>query len=453
MRFCKLKIMSKVFVLDSDKNKLEPCAPALARKLLKNKEAAVFRRFPFTIILKKTVDKPVLSNYQLKLDPGSKKTGIAIVNQESGEVIFAAELEHRGEFIKSRLEKRAGVRKSRRFRKTRYRKPRFLNKVRGKKKGWLAPSLMSRIYNVETWVRRLSKLINISGISLELVKFDMQKMENAEISGIEYQQGTLEGYEIREYLLEKYNRKCVYCKKDSVKLEIEHVIPKSRNGSNRVSNLVIACRNCNEKKASRTASEFGYKEIENMCKKPLRDASAVNITKNELHRRLKGFGLEVETGSGGLTKFNRTKQGLRKEHWIDASCVGLSTPKELNIKDVRVLEIKATGWGNRQMVRVDNNGFPRSKTKSRVKQVYGFQTGDIAKAVVMKGKKVGVYIGKVAIRSSGSFNIICGKSTIEGISYKYFKLLHSCDGYSYSLLNKNAIPPTSKDVGFLAGDL
>ena len=431
MRFYKLKIMSKVFVLDSDKKQLEPCCGAIARKLLKNKEAAVFKRFPFTIILKKAVKKPVLSDYQFKIDPGSKKSGIAIVNQESGDVVFAAELEHRGGYIKSRLQKRAGVRKSRRFRKTRYRKPRFLNRVKGKKKGWLAPSLMSRIYNIETWVRRLSKLINISGISLELVKFDMQKMENAEISGIEYQQGTLEGYEIREYLLEKYGRKCVYCKKQGIPLEIEHVIPKSRNGSSRVSNLVIACRSCNEKKGSKTASEFGYKEVESMCKKSMRDASAVNATKNELHRRLSKFGLEVETGSGGLTKFNRTKQNLPKEHWIDAACVGLSTPKELKINKVKVLEIKAVGHGNRQMCLMNKYGFPRSKAKIREK-VYGFQTGDIAKAVIKKGKKIGTYIGKVAVRATGSFDIAFGKTTVEGIGHKYFKLLHSCDGYSYS---------------------
>lgn len=196
--------MNKIFVLDSDKKQLEPCAPAIGRKLLKNKEAAIFRRFPFTIILKKTVDKPTLSEYQLKIDPGSKKTGVAIVNQESGEVIFAAEIEHRGEYIKSRLEKRKNIRRNRRNRKTRYRKPRFLN--RKNIVGKLPPSLMSRVYNIETWTRRLIKVCPISGISVEIAKFDIQLIKNPEISGIKYQQGELQGYEIREYLLEKFKR-------------------------------------------------------------------------------------------------------------------------------------------------------------------------------------------------------------------------------------------------------
>jgi hypothetical protein len=139
---------------------------------------------------------------RLKLDPGSRKTGVAIVNQASGQVIFAAEIEHRGEAIKQTLDARKAIRRSRRARKTRYRKARFLNRRRPE--GWLPPSLKSRISNIETWVNRLARLYPISGLSMELVKFDTQLMENPEISGIEYQQGELAGYEVREYLLEKW---------------------------------------------------------------------------------------------------------------------------------------------------------------------------------------------------------------------------------------------------------
>ena len=55
-----------------------------------------------------------------------------------------------------------------------------------------------------------------------------QLMANPEISGIEYQQGELQGYEVREYLLEKFGRKCAYCGAENVPLEVEHIIPKSR---------------------------------------------------------------------------------------------------------------------------------------------------------------------------------------------------------------------------------
>src|SRR5438477_2173094 len=142
--------MSKVFVLDTNKQPLNPVHPGRARLLLKQGKAAVYRRYPFTIRLARSVEQPILSPLRIKVDPGSKTTGMALVNDASGEVVWAAELSHRGHSIKEALAKRRGVRKSRRRRKTRYRQPRFLNRRR--RRGWLAPSLMSRIYNILTWV-------------------------------------------------------------------------------------------------------------------------------------------------------------------------------------------------------------------------------------------------------------------------------------------------------------
>ena len=445
--------MNKVFVLDKNKKQLDMCHPGVVRRLLKAGKAAVYKRFPFVIILKEEIVELETQIYQIKIDPGSKKTGFAIVNQTTGEVVFAAEIDHRGEAIKKSLDSRRSVRRGRRARKTRYRKPRFNNRT--KPKGWLAPSLMSRVFNIETWVRRLIKLCPISGISLELVKFDTQLMQNAEINGVEYQQGELAGYELREYLLEKYKRKCAYCKKENIPMQIEHIIPKSRGGSNRVTNLTLACEKCNLKKDNKTAQEFGFPQVQAQAHISLKDVSAVNSTRWEILNRLKAFQLPIETGSGGLTKLNRTKQNLPKAHWIDAACVGNSTPQlKIDIDKINVLEIKATGHGSRQMCLMDKFGFQRTKPKAG-KQFFGFSTGDIVRAVVSSGKKTGIYTGKVAVRATGSFNITCGKTTIQGINHKYFKLLHSCDGYSYSYLaqSKTAIPPTTKAVGFLAGDL
>src|SRR5207248_11166105 len=145
--------MSQVFVLDSTKQPLNPVHPGRARLLLKHGKAVVYRRCPFTIVLKRAVEEPVLQPFRIKVDPRSKTTGIALVNDESSEVVWAAELTHRGEQIKRDLDKRRAARRSRRQRKTRYRAPRFQN--RRKHKGTLPPSLESRICNVLTWVRRL----------------------------------------------------------------------------------------------------------------------------------------------------------------------------------------------------------------------------------------------------------------------------------------------------------
>ena len=365
---------------------------------------------------------------RLKIDPGSKTTGLAIINDKTGDVVFAAELEHRGQQIKKSLDSRRAIRRGRRNRKTRYRKPRFNNRRR--KDGWLPPSLMSRIHNIETWIRRLRNICPITGISLELVKFDTQAMQNPEISGVEYQQGELFGYEVREYLLEKFGRKCAYCGAENIPLQVEHIVPKARGGSNRVSNLTIACEKCNQRKGNQTAEEFGHPEVQALAKKPLKDAATVNATRWELYRRIEAKGLPVEVGTGGRTKYNRSIRELPKTHWLDAACVGASTPEVLKVEGIRPLVITATGRGSRQMCRVDKYGFPRTAAK-RLKRVRGFQTGDIVKAIVPTCKKVGTYIGRVAIRASGSFNIKTGSGTVQGISYRYCQLLHQIDGYTY----------------------
>jgi hypothetical protein len=176
--------MSKVFVLDTNKQALNSVHPGEARLLLVWGKAAVWRRFPFTIILKTAVLHPRHSPLRVKLDPGSKTTGVAITNDATGEVIFAAELSHRGHKISEALDTRRAIRRSRRQRKTRYRKPRCANR-RNKGEGWLPPSLASGISNVLTWVRRLSRLCPVQALSMELVKFDLQALENPEISGVQ----------------------------------------------------------------------------------------------------------------------------------------------------------------------------------------------------------------------------------------------------------------------------
>ncbi|MDJ0716043.1 MAG: RNA-guided endonuclease IscB [Prochloraceae cyanobacterium] len=427
-----------VLVLDAKKIPLEPCSSTIAKKLLKAGKAAVFRQYPFTIILKKTVNLQEVKSCQLKLDPGSKTTGIAIL--QDNKLIWAAELTHRGQQIKDDLESRRSLRRGRRGRKTRYRKPRFLNRTR--KKGWLAPSLEHRVLTTLTWVNRLIKFCPIVQIAIELVKFDCHKLQNPEISGKEYQQGTLYQYEVREYLLEKFNRTCAYCGVKDVPLEVEHIVPKSKGGSNRVSNLTLACVPCNQAKSDRDLRDFlsGKPDLQErilaQAKKPLKDAAAVNTTPWKLFNTFKETGLPVTTGTGGKTKFNRTQQKLDKRHYLDAACVG-ETP-ELEILTTHPLLIQCAGHGKRQVIKVDRYGFQKYNNKSELvrnsaplKQVKGFQTGDIVKAVVTKGKKIGTYLGKVSIRTSGSFNIKTIEGTVQGINWKYCKPVHRKDGYVY----------------------
>jgi 5-methylcytosine-specific restriction endonuclease McrA len=439
--------LSKVFVLDSYYKPLNPVHPARARLLLTSGKAAVFRRYPFTLILKRGVEHPEVQPFRLKLDPGSKTTGIAIVNDQHGEVVFAAELSHRGQTIKGRLDQRRSVRRNRRQRKTRYRKPRFKNRPR--RKGWLAPSLESRIQNVLTWTKRFMRLCPITAISQELVRFDMQAMENPEIRGIEYQQGTLLGYEVRQYLLEKWGRACSYCGKQDTPLQVEHIHPRANGGTHRVSNLCLACQPCNKAKGTQDIAVFLAKKPEVLkrilaqAKAPLQDAAAVNATRWALSTRLKEVGLPLEIATGGRTKYNRAVRGLPKTHWLDAACVGASTPEFLEVRSIVPLLITSNGHGSRQMCRMDRYGFVRTSPK-QARRVKGFRTGDIVKATVPSGKKAGTYVGRVAVRTTGFFNITTSLGTVEGISYRSCTAIHQCDGYNFGHGTPTSLAPNKE---------
>ena len=425
--------MQRVFVLSADGQALDPCHPARARRLLRERRAAIARRYPFTIILKERMAvESVVHAHAVKIDPGSQTTGMAVVN-DSGLVVWAAEIEHRGQQIRDRLLARRQQRSSRRSRKTRYRPARFDNRRRAE--GWLPPSLMSRVANIATWISRLQRVAPVASLSLELVKFDTQALVDPEISGAEYQQGTLYGYEVREYLLEKWGHKCAYCGAKNVPLQVEHLMPKSRGGTNQVDNLTLACGPCNQKKRNQTAAEFGYPHLHAQARQSLRDAAAVNATRWMFYQRLCETGLPVECGTGGRTKFNRVSLGLPKAHWMDAACVGESGANVQIPPALSPLIIRATGHGSRQMCRMDRYGFPRTGPKG-TRRVHGFRTGDMVRAVVPGGKRAGTHTGRVAVRSSGSFNVSAPSGTLQGIGWRYCKLLHCADGYAYSFESK-----------------
>jgi 5-methylcytosine-specific restriction endonuclease McrA len=271
----------------------------------------------------------------------------------------------------------------------------------------------------------------VSALSQELVRFDTQLLDSPEISGVEYQQGELAGYEVREYLLEKFHRRCAYCGATEVPLQIEHIVPKARGGTNRVSNLAIACERCNAAKGDQTAAEWGYPEVQAQARRPLTDAAAVNASRWALYRRLLATGLPVEVGTGGRTKWNRTRRRLPKAHWIDAAGVGASTPERLVCAGVVPLHIKAMGRHSRQMCRTNAFGFA-DKAPKATSVVAGMRTGDLVRAVVpAPSSKAGTYTGRLAVRATGSCTITTSAGAVQGIHIRYCRPLHRGDGYTY----------------------
>jgi 5-methylcytosine-specific restriction endonuclease McrA len=425
--------INSVFVIDNTKRPLTPCSPARARALLRDGKAAVWRTVPFTIILQVAMPDAVVKPFAVKIDPGSQTTGLALVDPDN-RVVFAAELTHRGKAIKSALNSRRSLRRGRRGRKTRYRAARFNNRARAE--GWLPPSLQHRVDTTLTWVNRFRRWAGVAEIAVERVKFDMQQMNNPDISGVEYQQGTLAGFSAREYLLEKWGRKCAYCGVEHVPLQIEHIKARTKGGTNNISNLTLACEPCNTRKGKKDLAVFlkskpdVLKRILSQLKKPLSDAAAVNATRNKLFVALLQTGLPVETGTGAQTKFNRSRLAYPKAHWIDAACVGESGATVTINPDHKPLLIKAIGQGNRQMVRTDKFGFPRGAAKS-CKMVHGFRTGDLVRLVQPTGKYAGTFVNRLAgIRADGRFDISTAFGKVTA-NFKNFTLIQSADGYCY----------------------
>lgn len=428
-----------VFVLDKHGKPLMPCTEKRARLLLQRGRARVHRAVPFVIrLVDRTRADSDLQPVRVKLDPGSKTTGIAVVREapDGAHVLNLIELAHRGAAIGKALTARAGLRRGRRNRNTRYRAPRFDNRTRPK--GWLPPSLRHRLETTLSWVERLQRWAPVAGIAQELVRFDMQAMENPDIEGVQYQRGTLAGTEAREYLLAKWARKCAYCGAEHVPLEIEHIRPRALGGSDRVSNLTPACRPCNQRKAAKPIELFLRDQPERLrrilaqVKAPLKDAAAVNATRWALFGGLKATGLHVEVGSGGKTKWNRERLGVPKGHALDAACVG----DVVGVQGWKrpVLAVKATGRGAYQRTRVNAHGFPRGYLM-RQKQVHGFATGDRVKAVAPTGKKAGTHVGRVAVRAVGSFDIQTVAGLVQGIGHRHCRMVQRGDGYGYQHLN------------------
>ncbi|SIO86444.1 RNA-guided endonuclease IscB [Nocardiopsis sp. JB363] len=424
-----------VFVLDKNQVPLQPCHPARARKLLSKGRAVVARHTPFTIRLKdRTIDTSVVDGVQVGIDPGSKHTGIAVFTHQAGERRgrYGIQLDHRGAQIRKKMGQRSAYRRGRRSRNLRHRAPRFAN--RSRPEGWLPPSLRHRVETTTAWVDRLTRWAPVRAVHVERVAFDTHVLSAGRpLEGVEYQRGALHGYEVREYLLAKFDRACVYCGVTDTPLNLDHVHPRSRGGSDRVSNLVLACVPCNRTKGDRPVGEFVTNtrllaRILARAKAPLRDAAAVQSTRWALWRALDQR-LPAHVGSGGRTKWNRTRNHLPKTHTLDALAVGeVDTVTETIYT---VLVAGCTGRGSYARTRPDKHGFPRLRLP-RTKGFFGFTTGDLVRAVVPQGKKAGVHTGRVAVRASGSFNITTTQGTVQGIRYKHVRLLQRADGYGYT---------------------
>ena len=396
-------------------------------RLLKTQKAHIVSYEPFTIQLDYEPDTHVIQPMTLGVDSGAIHSGYSVANEYRE--YYSAEVIARDD-ISDRLSDRRMYRQNRRSRKTRYRKPRFKNR-KNKKKGWLAPSLEQKVAVQVNEINHLHRYFPIETIIVEVAEFDIQKIKNPDISGIEYQQGTLQGYNIRNYLLEKHKRKCFYCGKIVSDFEVEHMIPKARGGSNRIDNLTLSCHDCNEKKGTLTAEEFIQQTLSAKKaavklkqlpkeKRLFKYMAHMNATRWTLYNTIKEKYPNVKITYGYITKYNRIQAGLPKAHHVDAKCItGFTTVPSMS---QTVVNVKMRRH-NRQLHRATFSKGHIRKAACLPTVTFGFQLYDI----VLFNKHRYYIKGR---RSSGAFALV----SVEGLkdenrNYKKLTLLTHTNAY------------------------
>ena len=396
-------------------------------RLLKTQKAHIVSYEPFTIQLDYEPDTHVIQPMTLGVDSGAIHSGYSVANEHRE--YYSAEVVARND-ISNRLSDRRMYRQNRRSRKTRYRKPRFKNR-KNKKKGWLAPSLEQKVAVQVNEINHLHRYFPIETIIVETAEFDIQKIKNPDISGIEYQQGTLQGYNIRNYLLEKHKRKCFYCGKIVSDFEVEHMIPKARGGSNRIDNLTLSCHDCNEKKGTLTAEEFIQQTLSAKKaavklkqlpkeKRLFKYMAHMNATRWTLYNTIKEKYPNVKITYGYITKYNRIQAGLPKAHHVDAKCItGFTTVPSMS---QTVVNVKMRRH-NRQLHRATFSKGHIRKAACLPTVTFGFQLYDI----VLFNKHRYYIKGR---RSSGAFALV----SVEGLkdenrNYKKLTLLTHTNAY------------------------
>ena len=401
------------------------------RRMLKEGKAKVVKRCPFTIqLLYETEEK--VQPVSLGIDAGSKVIGVSATTET--EVLYESEVELRDD-ISQNLATRKEFRTSRRNRKTRYRKPRFLNRVKSKHKNWIAPSVQAKVDAHLKVVKDVHQILPISKITVEVASFDIQKIQNPDIQGAEYQQGEQLGFwNVREYVLFRDNHTCQCCKgksKDPI-LNVHH-IESRKTGGDTPGNLVTLCETCHRD------YHLGKIDLPKSIKRgaTFKDAAFMGIMRWAFYNRLKELYPDVHLTYGYLTKNTRIRNGFDKAHYIDARCIsGNPLAKPLD----HYFSQKKVRCHNRQIHKATILKGGTRKRNQAPYFVHGFRLWDKVKfngeECFIKGRRTSGYFALTTLN---------GTKITDSVSYKNLKLIETTNRYITE--RKSAIPPRLTEDG------
>ena len=374
-----LRVPVVIYVLSQRGSSLMPCSARKARILLKKGEAHVVKTNPFFVIQLNKATGEQVQECSVGIDSGSKNVGFSAVNEKKEIISGTLVLDQK---TSDRLTERRMYRKGRRN-KLWYREPRFNNRT--KSKGWLPPSTQRRFDTHITLVNILRKLLPVKKVTVEVGNFDIQKIENPDISGIQYQQGSMYEYQnMRSFLMFREKGKCQLCDKEFSKgnsSHIHHIIPKGEGGTDREKNLALLHEKCHRK--------LHKEKLFIKANKTYKDAVFMNIIRNKFRE------LFYNLTYGNETFVKRQELRLEKSHSNDAFVIAGGRGQ---VKSVPIT--LGQKHRNNRGLQVSRKGFKPSIRKHR----YSIQPYDL---VTVKGKK---YVAK------GSFNLGKWVSCSDGLS-------------------------------------
>ena len=403
-----------VYVLNQNGQPLMPTENhAKVRVLLKQGKVKVVNKCPFTIQLLYSS-----TNYTQKVtlgvDSGSKHIGISATTKNK--VLFESDVELRNDIV-DLISTRRELRRSRRNRKLRYRKPRFNNRKRSD--GWLAPSVRQKVDSHITMIAKVHKILPISNVVVEVASFDIQKIQNPEISGTDYQQGEqLDFWNVREYVLFRDGYTCQCCKgKSKDKILNVHHIESRKTGGNAPNNLITLCETCH------TGYHKGIVKLPKTIHRGMsfKDATFMGIMRWALYEKLKTIYSDVKLTYGYITKNIRIKNGLPKDHYIDARCIS-GNPNAISNGDVYYY--KKVRCHNR---RIHKNTILKGGYRKRNQAPYEVKGFRLYDKVLWKGQKCFIF----ARRSTGRMDLrlLDGTHVNASVGYKNLKLLKMRSSY------------------------
>lgn len=389
-----------VYVIDSEGKPLLPTCPARARILLKNGKAEMYSVVPFTIRLKRAVEKPV-GKFKVGIDDGVKTIGIAVSNPR-GQIVFAANVKPRQD-VSRKVTQRASYRRTRRSRNLRHRPARFLN--RGKK-GWIPPSIK---YTKDVILRVLAdikKRLNITAAIIEQGQFDTSSLAAGyQLTGEEYQKSEYEGNTFRQKVLWRDKYHCQKCG-DIEHLHAHHIIFRSRGGTNSVSNGVTLCEDCHD---ALHRGEWVWEKRPKQFKYP----THLQQGKRYIFNKLRELFTEVKVCFGWMTAKARRALNLSKDHHTDAAAMLGCKEYKTRIYSIKPKRTKV--WEN-------------NPTKVNVERC-GFRHYDLIKAA---HRTRGIVIGSVQSLKKAVMILRTEFDDNFAVSYRKSKLLCRFRGLVYT---------------------